>query len=207
LTGEHAVGRVIARPFTGQPGAFERTERRKDFPLTPPPTCLDKLAESGHKVHAIGKISEFFNGRGISSWDHTTNNADHMAALILACEERDASLIFANFEDFDMLYGHRNDVRGFADAMELFDKGLPDVTQYMWQNDLILFTNDHGNDPTTPSTDHSREYAFLLGYSPSLSGGRDLGIRASFSDLSATILDNFGLPHGEHGHSFLSDLV
>jgi len=206
LTGEHAVGRVIARPFEGEAGAFKRTERRKDFPLTPPPTCLDALAESGHKVHAIGKISEFFNGRGISSWDHTTNNADHMAALIRAVEKSEASLIFANFEDFDMLYGHRNDIRGFADALEKFDSDLPKALNKLRDSDLILFTNDHGNDPTTPSTDHSREHAFLLLYSPGLSGGNDLGVRETFSDISATIRAVFGLPAGEHGISFLHGL-
>jgi phosphopentomutase len=207
LTGENAVGRVIARPFEGETGNFKRTERRKDFPLIPPPTVLDALAESGRKVHAIGKIWEFFNGRGISSWDHTANNADHMKALAQAVKSNDSALIFANLEDFDMLYGHRNDVRGFADALETFDAALPEVLNALTHSDLILFTNDHGNDPTTPSTDHSREYAFLLAYSPGLSAGRDLGIRASFSDLGATIRDNFGLPPGEHGTSFLSYLT
>jgi len=207
LTGENAVGRVIARPFEGEPGAFRRTERRRDYPLTPPPTCLDALAASGRKVHAIGKIAEFFNGRGILSWDHTTNNADHMASLVRASRENDASLIFANFEDFDMLFGHRNDPRGFAAALETFDSALPQVLDNLRPTDLIVFTNDHGNDPTTPSTDHSREHAFLLAYSPALAGGRWLGDRASFSDLSATIRDAFGLPAGEHGESFLNLLA
>ncbi len=208
LTGENAVGRVIARPFEGEPGAFKRTERRKDFPLTTPPTCIDALAESGRKVHAIGKIWEFFNGRGIDSWDHTTNNADHVAALIRATKpsdaSSDASFVFANLEDFDMLYGHRNDPRGFAEALETFDAALPQILDNLQPSDLILFTNDHGNDPTTPSTDHSREHAFLLAYSPGLPGGCDLGIRATFSDIAATIRDVFGLPPGEHGTSFLS---
>jgi phosphopentomutase len=206
LTGEHAVGRVIARPFVGEPGRFQRTERRKDFPLTPPPTCLDALVESGRKVHAIGKISEFFNGRGISSWDHTTNNADHMKALVRAASESDAAFIFANLEDFDMLYGHRNDAPGFATALETFDRALPEVLARLGQDDLLLLTNDHGNDPTTPSTDHSREHAFLLAYSPGNTRGKSLGDRRSFSDLSATIRDNFGLPPDAHGTSFLHEL-
>jgi phosphopentomutase len=207
LTGEYALGRVIARPFEGEPGNFNRTERRKDFPLTPPPTVLDALAESGHKVHAVGKIWEFFNGRGIATWDHTTNNADHIKALVQAAKSNDSAFIFANLEDFDMLYGHRNDVGGFVDALETFDAALPEVLNSLRPADLIIFTNDHGNDPTTPSTDHSREYAFLLAYSPGLSIGHDLGIRASFSDLSATIRDNFGLPPSEHGTSFLPELT
>jgi phosphopentomutase len=206
LAGEHAVGRVIARPFEGEPGAFKRTERRKDFPLTPPPTTLDALAEAGHKVHAIGKIWEFFNGRGIAMWDHTTNNADHMAALVRAAQSSRSALIFANLEDFDMLYGHRNDPPGFAKALEAFDAALPRVFEALGPSDLILFTNDHGNDPTTPSTDHSREHAFLLAYGPGLPGGKSLGDRGSFSDLSATVREAFGLPAGPQGTSFLRDL-
>jgi phosphopentomutase len=197
---------VIARPFEGEPGAFRRTERRKDYPLTPPPTVLDALAASGRKVHAIGKIWEFFDGRGIATWDHTTNNADHTAALIRAAQSNDSALIFANLEDFDMLYGHRNDPRGFAEALEAFDAALPAALDALRPTDLLLFTNDHGNDPTTPSTDHSREHAFLLAYSPGLAGGADLGIRATFSDLSATIRDAYGLPAGAHGTSFLLEL-
>jgi phosphopentomutase len=207
LTGENAVGRVIARPFEGEPGNFRRTERRRDFPLTPPPTCLDALAESGRKVHAIGKIWEFFNGRGIDSWDHTTNNADHTRALVRAAAESDASLVFANLEDFDMLYGHRNDPRGFAEALEAFDAALPEVLSRLGPADLLLLTNDHGNDPTTPSTDHSREHALLLAYCPAAPRGKPLGDRDTFSDLSATIREAFGLPSGAHGTSFLGALV
>lgn len=207
LRGEHAVGRVIARPFAGEPGAFRRTERRKDFPLPPPPTTLDALAEAGKSVHAIGKIWEFFNGRGIATWDATSNNAAHMAALIEAVRSRTCALIFANLEDFDMLYGHRNDPRGFADALEAFDSALPAVLDALHPSDLLLLTNDHGNDPTTPSTDHSREHAFLLVYGPALPGGRDLGVRATFADISATVREIFGLPVGEHGRSFLGELL
>jgi phosphopentomutase len=207
LTGENAVGRVIARPFEGGPGGFRRTERRKDFPLTPPPTCLDALAEAGHKVHAIGKIWEFFNGRGIDSWDHTTNNADHMRALVRAAAERDASLVFANLEDFDMLYGHRNDPQGFATALETFDAALPEVLSHLGPADLLILTNDHGNDPTTPSTDHSREHAFLLAYCPAAPCGKHLGDRESFSDLSATIRAAFGLAAQAYGASFLPNLT
>jgi phosphopentomutase len=207
LTGEHAVGRVIARPFVGTPGAFKRTEGRRDYPLTPPPTLLDALTDSGRKVHAIGKINEFFNGRGIASWDQTTNNADHTAALIRAARENESCLIFANLEDTDMLYGHRNDPRGFADALEAFDAAMPELLAALRPGDLFLLTNDHGNDPTTPSTDHSREYAFLLAYGPGLANGRDLGERESVSDLSATIREAFGIVAGANGKSFLTDLT
>jgi phosphopentomutase len=207
LTGEHAVGRVIARPFIGKPGAFQRTEHRKDFPLTPPPTTLDVLHEAGRSVHAIGKIWEFFNGRGIATWDATTNNAAHMAALIEATRTRECALIFANLEDFDMLYGHRNNPRGFADALEAFDATLPRVLDLLRPTDLLLLTNDHGNDPTTPSTDHSREHAFLLAYGPALSGRCNLGVRATFADISATVREIFGLPVGEHGTSFWGELL
>ena len=206
LKGEHAVGRVIARPFEGEPGSFRRTERRKDYPLDPPRNAMDVLAESGRSVHAIGKIHEFFNGRGIGSWDQTTNNADHMKALVEAVKSNPADLIFANLEDFDMLYGHRNDPRGLADALESFDAELPNVLERLRPGDLLVLTNDHGNDPTTPSTDHSREYAFLLAYNPGMREGKDLGIRSTFADLGATVLDVFSLPGLPHGSSFLREL-
>ena len=206
LRGEHAVGRVIARPFEGELGAFRRTEKRRDFPLDPPRCAIDVLAQGGRRVHAIGKIHEFFNGRGIDSWDHTTNNADHSRALIDAVESNPAQFIFANLEDFDMLYGHRNDPSGLAGALEDFDQVLGALMGLLRPDDLLLLTNDHGNDPTTPSTDHSREYAFILAYSPSLRGGRDLGIRESFADLGATVLDALELPRMPHGESFLGAL-
>jgi phosphopentomutase len=206
LAGEHAVGRVIARPFEGEPGAFRRTERRKDFPLAPPPNVLDELAASGRAVHAIGKIGEFFSGRGIAVWDHTANNADHTAALIRAARSSECALLFANLEDFDMLYGHRNDPRGFAGALETFDAALPALLDALRPSDLLLLTSDHGNDPTTPSTDHSREHAFLLACSPGLPDGRDLGIRATFADIGATVREAFGLPPGVHGTGFLPQM-
>jgi phosphopentomutase len=207
LTGRHGVGRVIARPFEGHAGAYRRTERRRDFPLDPPPTTLDALQAAGHSVHAIGKIREFFNGRGVTTWDDTSNNADHIAALIHAAQSNRSSLIFANLEDFDMLFGHRNEPQGFADALQSFDAALPQILEPLQEGDLLILTNDHGNDPTTPSTDHNREYAFLLAYSPLRRRGRSLGERASFSDISATIRQAFDLPPGEHGESFLSEVM
>lgn len=203
LQGEHAVGRVIARPFVGRPGSFVRTERRRDFPLAPPPNLLDELANGGHRVHAIGKIHEFFAGRGIDQWDATTNNADHTQALVRAAGESSASLIFANLEDFDMLYGHRNDPVGFAAALAAFDAALPAILERLDARDLLILTNDHGNDPTTPSTDHSREHALLLAYRPGIRGRR-IGERETFADIAATVREAFHLPAGEHGESFLA---
>lgn len=226
LTGPHEVGRVICRPFTGDggpdsgvrellaataspptPGPFTRTERRKDFPVIPPPTVLDALQQAGKTVHAIGKIYEIFNGRGISTWAHTTNNPAHIAAVLAAIETDDSPLIFANLEDFDMLYGHRNDPQGMATALEAWDTALEAILAALRPGDLLLITADHGNDPTTPSTDHSREYPFLLAYGPGLRAGVDLGIRATYADIAATIRDAFRLPIGAHGESFLPALI
>ncbi len=207
LTGDHEVGRVICRPFVGGEGSFMRTERRKDFPISPPPTLLDELLAAGRSVHAIGKIYEIFNGRGISSWDHTTNNNAHIEALGAAVRSSEASLIFANLEDFDMLYGHRNDAPGMAAALEAWDSAIPKLLSGLRRGDLFLITSDHGNDPTTSSTDHSREHALLLATGPELRVGVDLGTRSAFSDVAATIRDAFGLAPGAHGASFLHALL
>jgi phosphopentomutase len=206
LTGENEVGRVICRPFAGEEGAYTRTERRRDYPVAPPPTVLDALQEARRTVHAIGKIYEIFNGRGISTWDHTTNNAAHIAALRSAVRSSEASLIFANLEDFDMLYGHRNDPQGMAAALEAWDTALPAMLNELRAGDLFLITADHGNDPTTLSTDHSREHPFLLAYGPGFRSGVDLGVRQTFSDVAATIRDAFSLTAGPHGTSFLAEL-
>ena len=221
LTGEQAVGRVICRPFLGDggfgaeaspthtliPGPFTRTERRKDFPLDSPPTVLDALTAANRPVHAIGKIFEIFNGRGIATWAHTTNNADHIAALQTAMESDDSSLIFANLEDFDMLFGHRNNPQGMAQALETWDIGLGELLPKLRPTDLLLLTADHGNDPTTASTDHSREYPFLLAYGPALRPDVNLGIRQTYADIAATLREIFALPTGPAGSSFLSDLL
>jgi phosphopentomutase len=223
LVGEHAVGRVICRPFVGDgglgtaaspithrpllPGPFTRTERRKDFPLDPPPTALDAMAAAGLSVHAIGKIFEIFNGRGIASWAHTTNNAAHIAALQTAVESDASPLIFANLEDFDMLFGHRNDPQGMAQALETWDVSLGDLLPKLRPTDLLLLTADHGNDPTTASTDHSREYPFLLAYGPALRPNVDLGICKTYADIAATLREIFALPLGPAGTSFLSALL
>ncbi len=207
LNGKNAVGRVICRPFIGSEGNFTRTERRKDFPLDPPKTVLDDLVESGRTVHAIGKIYEIFNGRSITFWDHTTNNAAHTAALLHAIRNSDCSLIFANLEDFDMLYGHRNDPNGMALALQTWDAALPEILGELRPGDLFMITADHGNDPTTPSTDHSREYPFLLVTGPTLAAGSDLGILNTYADIAATVRDGFKLAPAEHGTSFLPALM
>jgi len=235
LTGVNQVGRVICRPFVDAPHSeaptsntpgsaspanaeptaaartpaqqFKRTERRRDYPVDAPPTVLDDFHTAGLDVHAIGKINEIFNGRGITTWDHTTNNADHTAALLRAAQSNDSPLIFANLEDFDMLYAHRNDPQGLACALETWDTALPSILAALRSGDLLMITADHGNDPTTASTDHSREYPFLLAYGPSLRSGIDLGIRQTFADIAATLREGFHLPAGENGTSFLSSLT
>ena len=221
LVGEHAVGRVICRPFVGDggldaaasplrtlaPGPFTRTEQRKDFPLDAPPTVLDALAAADCPVHAIGKIFEIFNGRGIATWAHTTNNPAHIAALQAAVVSDDSPLIFANLEDFDMLYGHRNNPQGMAQALEAWDLALGGLLSKLRPTDLLLLTADHGNDPTTASTDHSREYPFLLACGPNVRPNSDLGIRQTYADIAATLREIFGLPSVSVGSSFLSALL
>lgn len=189
----HHVQRVIARPFVGRdPATFRRTENRRDFPLPPPVNLIDQLAEARHKVYGIGVIGQVFAERGFAYSVRTGNNAEHFSATLQALQS-DADLIFANFEDFDMLYGHRNDPHRFAGALEAFDAGLQTVMEQLRPDDLLILTADHGNDPTTPSTDHSREYVPLLCYSSQIAEGVALGTRTTFADLSATIADVFDL--------------
>lgn len=210
LTGKQEVGRVICRPFTGEgtgSSPFTRTERRKDFPVPPPPTVLDELTQAGFAVHAIGKIYEIFDGQGIATWDHTTNNAAHIAALQTAAESNKSDLIFANLEDFDMLYGHRNDPQGMARALETWDAALPAILDALNPGDIFIITADHGNDPTTPSTDHSREYPFLLAYVAGRETGEPLGDRGAYADIAATIREAFTLSPGVNGTSFLAQLI
>jgi phosphopentomutase len=198
------VGRVIARPFVGQPGAFQRTANRRDFALTPfEPTLLDALTAAGWPVVAIGKIEDLFAGRGISRAVHTSSDADGMDQVELALETTSRGLIFANLVDFDTVYGHRNDPAGYAANLERFDGRLASLLPRLGPNDLLIITADHGNDPTTPSTDHSREHVPLLVYGPSVRAGVNLGVRSTFADLGQTIADLFGVGPLEHGQSFL----
>lgn len=204
LSGPYEVGRVIARPFVGEPGAFVRTPNRKDFAVPPPKgMLLDVLEEACVPIHSIGKIFDVFLGRGIAEYDKTKSNADGMAKTLIAMDEEKPGLIFVNLVDFDMLYGHRNDVEGYARALEAADAWLPQLMAKMQPTDLLLLTADHGCDPTTPSTDHSREYVPLLAYGPTARMGVDLGTRATLSDIGQTVAENFGT-HIGRGASFLA---
>jgi phosphopentomutase len=207
LVGEHAVVRVIARPFIGKPGSFQRTERRKDFSLPPPSdTVLDILKRNNHPVVGLGKIEDLFAGRGLTAAVHSKNNSDGVDKLIEAMKEFRRGLIFINLVDFDMLWGHRNDPRAFADGLEEFDRRLPEVTQPLQKEDVLIITADHGCDPTTPSTDHSREYVPLQVYGQSITKGKNLGVRESFADVGATIADIFGVNGTGRGKSFLEEI-
>jgi phosphopentomutase len=202
LDGPNRVGRVIARPFAGASGHFARTTRRHDYAVDPPkPMLLDVLAERKIPVFGIGKIHDIYNGRGVEKYVTTTGNADGMANLTVAMSERKSGLIFCNLVDFDMLYGHRKDVEGFAQSLEEFDRLLAPFLALLKATDLLIITADHGCDPDFrwPTTDHSREYVPILAYSPGSGAGVNLGIRQTLADMGQTIAENFGgeIPHGQ----------
>jgi phosphopentomutase len=204
LRGKFEVGRVIARPFIGEPGNFTRTPNRHDYAVPPPKgMLLDKLAERHVEVFGVGKIFDIFLGRGIGESEKTKSNADGMAKTLKAMDAVERGLIFVNLVDFDMLYGHRNDVHGYARALEEVDAWLPALEAKMGEGDLAILTADHGCDPTTPSTDHSREYVPVLTYGKRARGGVALGLRRSLSDLGQTVAENFGTTI-ETGESFLA---
>jgi phosphopentomutase len=201
LDGKHRVGRVIARPFTGKPGKFTRTSRRHDYAVDPPkPMLLDVLKDRKVPVFGIGKIHDIYNGRGVDDFVTTTSNADGMEKLSAAARERERGLIFCNLVDFDMLYGHRKDVEGFARSLEEFDAALKSYLQLLNQRDLLILTADHGCDPDPrwETTDHSREYVPILAFSPAQNTGNNLGTRSTLADMGQTIAENFGgrIPHG-----------
>jgi phosphopentomutase len=208
LDGPNRVGRVIARPFAGPAGNFKRTTRRHDYAVDPPkPMLLDVLGEREVPVFGIGKIHDIYNGRGVEKFAMTTGNADGMAKIAAAVGERKSGLIFCNLVDFDMLYGHRKDVAGFAESLEEFDRMLGPFLRLLRESDLLMITADHGCDPDPrwATTDHSREYVPILAYSPGGGAGKNLGVRATLSDMGQTVAENFG---GTllHGTSFLNDL-
>jgi len=208
LVGPHRVGRVIARPFTGTPGNFVRTTRRHDYAVDPPkPMLMDVLAERKVRVFGIGKIHDIYNGRGVEEYVTTKGNADGMDKLTAAVSDRKSGLIFANLVDFDMLYGHRKDVEGFAKSLEEFDRMLGDFLPLLGLSDLLIITADHGCDPDPrwPTTDHSREYVPILAYSAATGAGVNLGVRDTLADMGQTIAENFGtaIPHGT---SFLREI-
>jgi phosphopentomutase len=207
LTGPHEVGRVIARPFVGTPGAFTRTSNRHDYAVAPPAgMLLDRLAAARVPVWSVGKIADIFLGRGIARSFKTKEDSDGMAQTLAALRELDRGLVWVILVDFDMLYGHRNDPEGYARALEAVDAWLPQLQQALGVDDLALFTADHGCDPTTPGTDHTREYTPLIAWSRSSQSGVDLGLRASLADIGATVADNFGVT-SPAGASFLDAIV
>jgi len=208
LDGPHRVGRVIARPFTGTPGHFVRTPRRHDYAVEPPkPMLMDVLAEKKVAVFGVGKIHDIYNGRGVERYVTTVSNADGMEKLTTAVHEGPDGLIFCNLVDFDMLYGHRKDVEGFAKSLEEFDGMLGDFLKQLSSDDLLMITADHGCDPDPrwETTDHSREYVPIIAYSPKYASGVNLGVRATLADMGQTIAENFG---GAilHGVSFAAEL-
>jgi phosphopentomutase len=208
LDGPHKVGRVIARPFTGTPGNFRRTERRHDYAVEPPhPMLMDVLVERKVPVFGIGKIHDIYNGRGLERYVTTKNNIDGMQKLHATLAEQETGLVFANLVDFDMLYGHRKDVEGFAKSLEEFDVLLAPLLRAMKPRDLLMITADHGcdPDPAWPTTDHSREYVPIVTYSPERKRGVNLGVRDTLADMGQTVAETFGgaIPHGK---SFLPSL-
>jgi phosphopentomutase len=202
------IGRVIARPFVGKPGAFQRTPNRRDFALPPfSPTLLDRLKDSGAQVVAIGKIEDLFARRGITHAVHTSSDDHGMDEVERALADTPRGLIFANLVDFDTVYGHRNDPAGYAANLERFDRRLAALMPRIGAHDVLVVTADHGNDPTTLSTDHSREYVPVFLFGPSVRPGVDLGVRRTFADLGQTIAELFGVGPLDHGTSFLKDVL
>ena len=204
MRGEHEVSRIIARPFVGQPGGFTRTANRHDFSVKPPgPTLLDAIKDAGMMVYAVGKIEDIFVGHGITDSVHTQDNMDGVDKTIAAMRHRrEPGLIFTNLVDFDAKFGHRNNPAGYANALAEFDQRLPEIIDALAEDDILVLTADHGNDPTTPSTDHSREYVPVLITGASVREGVNIGIRETFADLGATIADMLGVKPPPVGTSF-----
>ena len=208
LTGEHAVGRVIARPFIGTSGNYKRTSNRRDFSLLPiSKTMLDVIKENNLSVMAVGKIEDIFAGVGVTDAVHTKSNMDGVEKTLEYMKTDKKGLIFTNLVDFDMTYGHRNDVEGYGNALKEFDNRLPEIMSSLKDTDVLIITADHGCDPTTASTDHSREYIPLLVYGKQIKPGVNIGIRNGFSDIAATILDMLNLPMKTKGKSFKEDII
>lgn len=206
---EYNIGTVIARPFVGDNAEnFTRTYNRRDFESTTfGKTMLDIVKENNKEVIAVGKIEDLFAGRGITRAIHTRGNADGIEQTINCIKENTEGLIFTNLVDTDMLYGHRNNIQGYAEALEYFDSKLPEITNNLKDTDMLIITADHGNDPSTPSTDHSREYTPILIYGKQIKENVNLGIRQTFADISATVLEILGLQKLENGESFKKDIM
>lgn len=209
MTGEHGVGRIIARPFVGEPGSYVRTSNRHDFSLDPPgDTLLDRIsAQPGLSMLSVGKIVDIFAGRGVTEAYRTENNAEGIERTVELTRKDFNGLCFVNLVDFDMIYGHRNDAKGYAQALSYFDRQFPRLLEGLGPEDLLMITADHGCDPSTPSTDHSREYVPWLTAGNRVRKGKNLGTLPTFADISATILEYFRLPPLAWGKSRLADLL
>jgi len=204
---KYGIARVIARPFIGEPGKFVRTYNRRDFSQPPPPgTVLDLLAQAGVQVVGVGKIPDIYDGRGIARSVHTEGNADGLRKTEELLGDLGPSLLFVNLVDTDMLYGHRRDPVGYARAMEEIDRALPGIASTLRSDDVLVITADHGNDPTFPGSDHTREQVPVLAYSPRRTHGSGLGVRESFADLGATVAEYFGVK-APRGRSFLAQVA
>ncbi|PJN89938.1 phosphopentomutase [Bacillus sp. mrc49] len=207
MADEYKVGRVIARPFTGEPGSFKRTSNRHDYALKPfNRTVMDELKDSGFDVLAIGKISDIFDGEGVTESLRTVSNMDGMDKLIQTIDQDFRGMSFLNLVDFDALYGHRRDPEGYGKALEEFDARMPEVLEKLKEDDLLIITADHGNDPVHEGTDHTREYVPLLVYSKRFKEGTELPIRDTFADIGATVAANFDVKMPAFGKSILGDL-
>lgn len=206
LQGEHGVGRVIARPFVGSYPDFTRTSNRHDYSLIPPLTMLDQLEEAGLDVLGVGKIYDIFAGKGVTDTERTQNNEEGIELLIKRLDKDFNGLCFVNLVDFDMIYGHRNDVDGYAKALSFFDNQLPRILNVLRDDDILIITADHGCDPSTESTDHSREYVPMVVYGKHIKKNNNLGTRESFADIAATVLEYFDVESRVAGTSFLKDI-
>ncbi|WP_248925344.1 phosphopentomutase [Paenibacillus hamazuiensis] len=207
LADPYAVGRVIARPYVGKPGAFTRTPNRHDYAVKPPaPTVMNHVKDAGLDCIAIGKINDIYSGEGVTEALHTKSNLDGIQKTIETLQKKFRGMSFTNLVDFDSLYGHRRDPIGYGKALEEFDRHLPDIMAGVGERDLLIITADHGNDPVHSGTDHTREYVPLLVYSPSLKASGSLGVRSTFSDIGATVADNFSVASTGNGASFLPQL-
>ncbi|KOR82001.1 phosphopentomutase [Paenibacillus solani] len=207
LEDPYMLGRIIARPFIGEVGSFKRTANRHDYALKPfGRTTMNEMKDAGLDVIALGKISDIYDGEGVTKAVRTVSNMDGMDKMVQTLDESFKGLSFLNLVDFDAVYGHRRDPKGYGQALEDYDQRLPEVFDRMTNDDLLIITADHGNDPTYKGTDHTREYVPLLIYSPRFAEGKELPLRKTFADIGATVADNFGVKMPEHGTSFLNDL-
>lgn len=208
MMGDNAVARIIARPFVGQPGAFERTSNRRDYSLSPfEDTVLDNIKNSNLDVIGVGKIEDIFNKQGITEAIHTKDNMDGVDQTINYMKKENNGLIFTNLVDFDSKYGHRRDVKGYKEALEEFDARIPEILENMEDDDILIINSDHGNDPTYKGTDHTREYIPMLICGKNVKSGLNLGTRSSFADIGATVADLLNVKMPKHGHSFKNDII